>query len=49
MIYTVFPLNDDSELPQDFGTREEAEKYKAYLEDTFEVECEIQSTEGEVI
>ena len=49
MIYTVFALNDDVEFTQDFSTRKEAEEWKAYVEDTFEVECEIQSTDGEVI
>lgn len=49
MIYTVFPLNDDSELPQDFATRKEAEEYKAYIENSFGIECQIQSTNGEVV
>lgn len=44
MIFTVFP-KDDSYLPQDFGTIEEAEEYAS------ELDCEstIESTKGEPV
>lgn len=47
MIYTVFP-KDDSYIPQDFSTMEEAEDYKQDLE-LSGVDSVIESTEGEVI
>lgn len=42
MIYTVFP-KDDSELPQDFSSYEEAKEYADELDCAYEIE----STEGE--
>lgn len=45
MIYTVFPKNDKTELPQDFTTYKEAEEYAEELDCEYEIEC----TDGEVV
>lgn len=44
MIWTVFPA-DETELPQDFETREEAEEYAESLD----CPCEIEWTDGEIV
>lgn len=45
MIFTVFPA-DDSEMPQDFSTHEEAEDYaEGYLDCDYEIE----SIDGEIV
>ncbi len=44
MIYTVFP-KDESLMPQDFATRQEAE---AYIKD-MDIDADVEETDGEVI
>lgn len=48
MIYTVF-FKNENELPQDFGTYSEAEKYAEEIKADFGTDYVIQNTKGEIV
>ena len=49
MIYTVFPKNiDPSDMPQDFASYKLAIQYCREKDYVVGVDCEIESTEGNV-